>query len=85
MYYTKSIYMNNFQVFEEELVKTNDPFPCMLKLEWRGGEEQTKRLRQKFFLEGSKGRYSFGHLCQVKLYLYVSNLTAWLHVSIFVI
>ena len=53
---TKSIYMNNFQVFEEELVKTNNPFSCVLKLEWRGGEEETKRLRQKIILEGSKGR-----------------------------
>ena len=48
--------MNNFQVFEEELVKTNNPVTCMLKLECCGGEEQTKRLKQKIILEGSKGR-----------------------------
>ena len=43
-------------MFEEELVKTNYPFPCKLKLESRGEEEETKRLRQKIIFEGSKGR-----------------------------
>ena len=50
------VYITNFRCIKMNFLLMNNPFSSILKLEWCGGEEEIKRLRQKVILEGSRGR-----------------------------